>query len=80
MTSTLNINLGKTKQTRPDFLSHHPLPETEEDDIEHTMKAIINKEPAILIYKFKSETREDKSLLKLSPEETEKTTRETPIL
>ena len=56
---------GKDEADPLDFLSRHPLPETEEDDTEHTVKAIINKEPTVIIEKIQAETRRDKTLLKL---------------
>lgn len=41
---------------------HARLPDTDEDDIEHTVKAIIDKEPTVLIYKIRSETSKDETL------------------
>lgn len=41
---------------------HARLPDTDEDDIEHTVKAIIDKEPTVLIYKIRSETSKDEKL------------------
>eukprot|EP00795_Rhopilema_esculentum_P010028 gene10028-18658_t len=56
---------GKDEQDLLDSLSHHPLPITDDEDTEHTVKAIINDRPAVLLSKIKEETRKDETLLKL---------------
>ena len=56
---------GKDEADPLDFLSRHPMPETEEDEAEHIVKTITNAEPAIVIDKIREETRKDNILLKL---------------
>ena len=56
---------GKDEKDPLDFLSRHPLPTTDDEDTEHTVKAIINDRPAVLLSKIKDETGKDEALLKL---------------
>lgn len=56
---------GKDEADPLDFLSRHPMPETEEDETEYAVKAITDAEPAVVIDKMKAETRTDGTLLKL---------------
>ena len=56
---------GKDEADPLDFLSRHPLPDTDEEDTEYTVKAIIDKEPTALIDKIRLETSKDETLQKL---------------
>ena len=57
---------GKEEQDPLDFLSRHLLPANNaNDDTEHTMKAIINDGPAVLLQKIMEESRKDEVLQKL---------------
>lgn len=42
---------GKDEADPLDFLSRHPLPDTVEDGTEYAVKAIIKREPAVIIDK-----------------------------
>ena len=53
---------GKDKLDPFDFQSRHPLPEVEEDDTEHVVKAIAKEEPTVVIDKIKEETRKDQTI------------------
>ncbi len=55
---------GKDEADALDFLSRHPLPDTEEDGTEYAVIAII-KEPAVIINTIREETSKDDILMKL---------------
>ncbi|CAC5422301.1 unnamed protein product [Mytilus coruscus] len=53
---------GKDEQDPLDYLSRHPLPETENDETEQIVKQIIESEHAIVLSKIREETTKDARL------------------
>lgn len=53
---------GKDEKDPLDFLSRHPLPETEEDNTERVIKHIIEAKHAVVLDKIQAETEKDEIL------------------
>ncbi|CAC5411393.1 unnamed protein product [Mytilus coruscus] len=53
---------GKDEQDPLDYLSRHPLPETENDETEQIVKQILESEHAIVLSKIREETTKDARL------------------
>ena len=56
---------GKNEKDPLDFISRHPLPETEEDTIQASVKYLVKTEHAVILDDIKEETKADKQLQKL---------------
>ena len=61
----LEYQPGKDAADPLDYLSRHPLPETEEDATEHMIKQIVAEEHAIILKDLQVETDKDEQLQKL---------------
>ncbi len=48
-----------------DFMSRHPLPDTEEDTIEASVRSVVKTENAIIMEHIQEETKADEQLQKL---------------
>ena len=51
---------GKSNMT--DYLSRHPLPDTEDTHLEHHVRAVISTEHAVVLDKIRKETSGDNEL------------------
>eukprot|EP00794_Sanderia_malayensis_P021366 gene21366-23446_t len=56
---------GKNEKDPLDFISRHPLPDTEEDTIEASVRSVVKTENAIVMEHIQEETKTDEQLQKL---------------
>ena len=56
---------GKNEKDPLDFISRDPLPETEEDTIQASVKCLVKTEHAVILDHIKEETKSDNQLQKL---------------
>ena len=50
---------GKDAADQPDYLSRHPLPETERDDTEKTINLIVSNEHGVVMKSIREATSSD---------------------